>query len=77
MGLGGLGSQPQTLDVSDTFPPSEELVCKKLLIIIKPAQDSMGFPSGAGGKEPFCQYRRPRRCRFDPWVRKISWRREW
>ena len=29
---------------------------------------------GASGKEPTCQCRR---CRFDPWVRKIPWRRKW
>ena len=32
-----------------------------------------GFPGGASGKEPTCQCRRPKRCRFDPWVRKIPW----
>ena len=26
----------------------------------------MDFPGGAGGKEPTCQQRRCRRCRFDP-----------
>ena len=36
-----------------------------------------GFPGGASGKEPVCQCRRCKRCRFDPWVRKISWRRAW
>ena len=29
------------------------------------------------GKEPVCQCRRHKRCRFDPWVRKIPWRRVW
>ena len=38
---------------------------------------SMGFPGGAGGKEPTCQCRRRKRHRFDPWVRKIPWRRAW
>ena len=33
------------------------------------------FPGGASGKEPACQSRRHERCRFDPWVRKIPWRR--
>jgi len=28
-------------------------------------------------KEPACQCRRRKRCRFDPWVRKIPWRRKW
>ena len=35
----------------------------------------MGFPGGAGGKEPTCQYRRQKRCGLDPWVGKIPWRR--
>ena len=30
-----------------------------------------GFPVGSGGKESACQYRRHKRCGFDPWVRKI------
>ena len=34
-----------------------------------------GLPSGASGKEPACQYRRLRTCRFDPCVGKIPWRR--
>ena len=32
---------------------------------------SRGFPGGASGKEPACQCRRHKRCRFDPWVKKI------
>ena len=35
------------------------------------------FPSGASGKESACQCRRCKRCRFEPWVRKIPWRRKW
>ena len=30
-----------------------------------------------GGKEPTCQCRRRKKCRFDPQVRKIPWRRAW
>ena len=37
----------------------------------------MGFPDGASGKEPTFQGRRSKRRRFDPWVKKISWRRAW
>ena len=33
------------------------------------------FPGGATSKEPACQCRRLRRHGFDPWVRKIPWRR--
>ena len=29
------------------------------------------------GKESTCQFRRLKRCRFDPRVRKIPWRRKW
>ena len=38
----------------------------------------MGFPGGASGKEPTCQCRRlNKRLRFNPWVGKIPWRRQW
>ena len=30
-----------------------------------------------GGKESNCQYRRCKRCGFDPWVGKIPWSRKW
>ena len=29
------------------------------------------------GKEPTSQCRRLKRCRFNPWIRKIPWRRTW
>ena len=38
-------------------------MCKELL------------PGGASGKKPACQRRRSKRRGFDPWVRKIPWRR--
>ena len=40
---------------------------------------SLILPGGANGKEPACQCWRHKRCRFDPWVGKISWvgRRPW
>jgi len=37
----------------------------------------LGFLGGASGKEPTCQCRRHKGCEFDPWVRKIPWRRAW
>ena len=37
----------------------------------------LGFPGGSSGKEPACQSRRRKKCRFDPWVWKIPWRRAW
>ena len=36
-----------------------------------------GFPGGASGKEPACQWRRCKRYRFNPWGRKIPWRKAW
>ena len=36
-----------------------------------------GFPGGSSGEEPACQRRRHKRCRFDPWIGKIPWRRAW
>ena len=36
-----------------------------------------GFPSSTSGKEPTCQCRRCKRLGFNPWVRKIPWRRWW
>ena len=36
-----------------------------------------GFPGGTSGEEPTCPYRRHKRSEFDPWVRKISYRRKW
>ena len=36
----------------------------------------VGFPGGASGKEPTCSAG-DLRWGFDPWVRKISWRKNW
>ena len=36
-----------------------------------------GFPGGASGKEPACQRKWCKRRGFNPWVRKIPWRRAW
>ena len=36
----------------------------------------MCCPAGASGQEPASQCRRLKRCRFDPWVRKIPCRRK-
>ena len=36
---------------------------------------SYSLPRQHSGEEPACQCRRPKRCGFDPWIRKIPWRR--
>ena len=38
---------------------------------------SQGLPRWLICEEPTCQCRRHKRHRFDPWVRKIPWRRAW
>ena len=36
-----------------------------------------GFQGGANGKEPACQCRKCKRCRFNPGMGKIPWRTKW
>ena len=36
-----------------------------------------GLPRWLGAKEPACQCWRQQKCGFNPWARKISWRRKW
>ena len=36
-----------------------------------------GFAGDSSGKESASQCRRHRKCGFDPWVRKVPWRRKW
>ena len=36
-----------------------------------------GFPGSTSGKEHACQCRRLKITRFNPWDRKIPWRRAW
>ena len=40
-------------------------------------QFGLPFPGGASDKEPACQNRKHKRPGFNPWVRKILWRRAW
>jgi len=42
---------------------------------LHPPPSKKGFPVGTSGKEPACQCRRHKRCRYDPWIGKIPWRR--
>ena len=41
---------------------------------ITPSQPTNGLPGGLSSQESTCQCRKGR---FDPWVRKIPWRRAW
>ena len=53
---------------------SDEVFCS---IFLSMPDMGMGLTGGASGKEPACQCRRLQRCRFDPWMGKIPWRRQW
>ena len=44
--------------------------------ILRLGERSLGLSRWRRGKEPACQRRRHVRHRFDPWVRRISWRRD-
>ena len=44
------------------------------ILKLKLSNAKNGLPWWLSGKESACQYRR---CKFDPWVGKISWRRKW
>ena len=39
--------------------------------------EPLGSPRWLRDEEPMCQCRRRKRCRLDPWVRNIPWRRAW
>ena len=56
--------------------------CKRFLIIklhthTHTHTHTYGFSRLLSGKESICQCRRYRRHGFDPWVKKIPWRRTW
>ena len=44
---------------------------------VSPRQLSPELPRWLSGKEFACQCRRHKRCRFNPWVGKIPWKRKW
>ena len=48
-----------------------------ILLILHYSPEVRGFPGGASGEEPVCQCRRHKRSGFNPWVRKILWRKAW
>ena len=44
-------------------------------MLIREKVQDLKLTTGIRGKEPACQCRRHKRCTFDPWIRKITWRR--
>ena len=47
-----------------------------MILIYRVFEGNVGFTGGASGKEPTYQCRRHKRHGFDPWIRKIPWRRK-
>ena len=54
------------------------LILNLTIRILEQLDVQMEFPGDTSGKEPTCQYRRHKRCMFDPWVRipGIPWEEE-
>ena len=48
-----------------------------MLFLLVTASLIEGFPGGSRGKDHACQWRRLKRCGFNPLVGKILWRRKW
>ena len=47
------------------------------LLLLSPSLNALGLLWWLSGKESTCQCKRCKSYRFDPWVRKIPWRRKW
>ena len=44
---------------------------------LDPLFEILSLSGGARGTEPTRQFRIPKRCGFEPWIRKILWSRKW
>ena len=78
---GSAFSSPEGASLSQhtTVPHNSLLLVWKHLdkfYFIMDMQDFMGLP-WLSGKGSACQCRRPKRCRFDPYVGNIPWIRKW
>ena len=67
----------KTKHLSPKVQRAQRMVSLALIPINSIATGEGSFPLGTSGKEPACQYRRHKRCRFSLWIGKIPWRREW
>jgi len=66
------GKYLQPISRADPQPVSKEIHPSILLLDLSPF--FLGLFWWLSGEESACQCRR---CGFDPWVRKIPWRRKW
>ena len=48
-----------------------------LIFLLAKFKDKKGLPQWLSRERIHLQCRRHRRCMFNPWVRRISWRRKW
>ena len=46
-------------------------------IVLKQLMNIFSIPGGTIGKESTCQCQRHKRCKFDPWVERLPWRKTW
>ena len=65
------GSPTLQGDSLPTEPPG------KTTNYLRNGNQNWGFPGGTSGKEHTCKSRKLKRSGFNPWVRKIPWRRKW
>ena len=72
-------SRAATAPACACIPPNTKEQGMRMFSQIRalPRSCTQGLTGGSGGKEPACQCGRHKRYGFDPWVRKISWRRVW
>ena len=63
-----------TVNIGKKSHLTNHLYVKGWVCIIISDYSVNGFPDGASGKEPTCQCR-GQEMQFDPWVRKIPWRK--
>ena len=81
LGGGGRLGQAEQRAISPLFLKKREQ--KRLRFVFCSQEANRGFPDGVNGKttattkNPSCQDRRRKRCRLDPRVLKIPWRRAW
>ena len=69
---------PQATALLNFLPEESGLSsCFQQVSLCFPLAPLGGFRGGANGKETICQCRRLKRGWFDPWVRKIPWRKAW
>ena len=90
VGMGNWLDTMKTENEAMLMPEPRDTMQKSFMLWMQPSQkphlpwnfnynwlhSPLSFPGSPSDKELICQCRRQKRCRFDPWVRKIPWRRK-